>query len=32
MMEEKIRRLKDASSSDDFISLPSTPSRHEKNG
>jgi len=30
MMEEKIRRLKEASSLDDVISPPSPPSRHEK--
>ena len=30
MMEENIKRLKEASSSDDVISLPSPPSRHEK--
>ena len=30
MIEEKIRKLKDQSSSDDVISPPSPPSRHEK--
>jgi len=30
MIEEKIRKLKDQSSSDDYISPPSPLSRHEK--
>jgi len=30
MMVEKLKRLQEASSSDDVISPPSPPSRHEK--
>jgi len=30
MMEEKLKRLQEASSSNDVISPPSPPSRHEK--